>query len=72
MKKFIVLSTSEDGDDSISFMTEKEIKEGFLGEFPTKIFEEPPNLGYCGQGVLIIDGTIVVPKAIEKVTEWEL
>lgn len=73
MKKFIVLHADEDGDMSITFMTEKEIKKDFLSEeeLPYKILDHLPNLGYEA-GVLIIDGTIVVPKAVEKVTEWEL
>lgn len=73
MKKFIVLHMSEDGDMSISFMTEKEIKSEFLSEeeLPYPILDHLPEMGY-ESGVVIIDGTIVVPKAVEKVTKWEL
>jgi len=73
MKKFIVLHADEDGGMSITFMTEKEIKKDFLseGELPYNILDHLPNLGYEA-GILIIDGTIVVPKAVEKVTKWEL
>lgn len=73
MKKYIVLHADEDGDISIHFMTEKEIKENYLeeDELPYKIFDELPNLGYDA-GVLIIDGNIIVPKAVEKTTKWEL
>jgi len=73
MKKYIVLHADEDGDMSINFMTEKEIKKDYLpkGEVPYRILDHLPNLGY-ESGVLIIDGKIVAPKAKEKVTEWEL
>jgi len=74
MKKYIVLHTDEDGDIGISHMSEKEIKEDFLvGDTPPyKVFNKLPNLGYCGEGILIIEGKIMVPKAKEKVIKWEL
>ena len=73
-KKYIVLHADEDGDMSIKFMTEKEIKADFLNgedDPPYNIFDKLPNLGY-DSGVLIIEGEIVVPKAKEKTIEWEL
>ncbi len=71
-KKFIVLHMSEGGDMSISFMTEKEIKGDFLSEeWPYPILDHLPNMGY-ESGVLIIDGSIVTPKAKKTVVEWEL
>ena len=76
MRKYIVLLADEDGDIGIHFMTEKEIMEdylpkGYQDELPNEILDHLPNLGYEA-GVLIIDGEIVVPKAKEKVTKWEL
>lgn len=74
MKKYIVLHADEDGDMSIHFMTEKEIKKDYLvdcNELPYNILDHLPNLGY-ESGVLIIDGEIVVPKVKEKVISWEL
>lgn len=70
-KRYIVLYT-EDGNMSIKFMTEKEIKENYLNEnYSYNIFDALPNLDY-DSGVLIIDGNIVVPKAKKKIVEWEL
>lgn len=73
MKKYIVLDADEDGDISINFMTENEIKKDYLNEdnLPYKIFDKLPNLGYDA-GILIIDGKIIVPKAVEKTIKWEL
>ncbi len=72
-KKFIVLSANEDGEYSLDYMTAKEIKKDHLTEdYPRHVFNKLPNLGYCGDGILIIDGTIVVPKPIEIVKDWEI
>lgn len=73
MKEYIVLYADEDGDMSINFMTEKQIKRDFLNEeeLPHTIFDKLPNLGYDA-GLLIIEGKIVVPKIKEKITDWEL
>ena len=72
-KKYIVLDLGGHGDNHdnyISFKTKKEIVEKYFDDFPLKIFSTLPNIGY-DSGILIIDGTIVVPKPKEKVTEWE-
>lgn len=73
MKKFIVLHADEDGEYSLSYMTAKEIKKDYLNEgceYP--VFDKLPELGYCGAGILIIDGTIVVPKPKKVVKDWEI
>lgn len=73
MKKYIVLHADDDGDIGIHFMTEKEIKKDYLSEYDLSynILDHLPNLGY-ESGILIIDGKIIIPKAKEKVTKWEL
>lgn len=73
MKEFIVLDANEDGEYSLSYMTAKEIKKEHLnGDFPRHVFEEFPDLGYCGDGILIIDGTIIIPKPKKIVKDWEI
>ena len=75
MKKFIVFHTNEDGDAAFDFMTAKKIKEDFLSlneDVPYQVFDKFPELGYCGEGILIIDGTIVVPKPKEIVKDWDI
>lgn len=73
MKKYIVLHADDDGDMTICFMTEDEIRKDYLpdDELPHEILDHLPNLGY-EEGLLIIEGKIVVPKAKEKVIKWEL
>ena len=72
-KKYIVLHANEDGEHRLYLMTEQEIKDDFLAEeCPINIAQEiPRDLGYF-IGLLIIDGKIVIPKPIEKATDWEL
>jgi len=74
MKKFIVLTADEDGEYHLHYMTADEIKKDYLSDdgSPTPVFNELPELGYCGRGILIIDGKIVIPKPIEVVKDWEL
>lgn len=72
-KKFIVLYANEDGEYSLDYMTTEEIKRDYLNEdheYP--VFDKLPDLGYCGAGILIIDGTVKVPKPKEVVKDWEI
>lgn len=71
-KKFIVLHADEDGEYSLNYMTAEEIKEDYLKEDPYPIFDKLPDLGYCGAGILIIDGVITIPKQKEIVKEWKI
>lgn len=72
-KKFIVLHADDDGRYSLSYMTAEEIKKDYLNEdnlYP--VFDKLPELGYCGAGILIIDGTIVIPKPKKVVKDWKI
>lgn len=72
-KRFIVLSASGDGDYSLNYITAEEIKKGYLAEdCKHPIFDRLPDLGYCGRGILIIDGTIVIPKPKEVIKDWDI
>lgn len=72
-EQFIVLHTTGDGDNYISFMTEKQIRTDFFSDpdSPPEVFDKLPEIGYCGEGILIIKGKIIVPKPKDVVKDWE-
>jgi hypothetical protein len=72
----LVISCSEDGDKSLHRLTKAELcdrlDEQWYGESPA--FAPPgtvPNMDTF-VGLIIIEGDIVVPKPVEKVTRYQL
>jgi len=72
-KKFIVFYASEDGEHKFDEKTEEEIKKEYLSEeYPTPVFDKLPDIEFCGRGILIIDGKIVVPIPKKVVKDWSI
>lgn len=65
-----------DGDTRVTKHTEADLKaklaEGYWGEkgFLNKSFESDTN--YWGDNILIIKGDVVVPQAVQTVTEYKI
>lgn len=74
----IAIYCSEDGDKSIKFTTKaefmKKIEEDLKGGCEMPRFAKPGEkveLDYF-VGYILIEGNVIVPKAVEKVTKYEL
>lgn len=72
----IVISCNEDGDKSIDRMRKEEflarLKRDCYGSKP--VFQPAgtvPNLD-CFSGLIVIEGDVIVPKAVQRVTEYEI
>lgn len=78
MDKYLLIKFSEDGDlprvEHVSAEElRKRLKEHYYGERPK--FAEPGkdvNGEYSGGVLVVIKGEIVVPKAVQVATEWDL
>lgn len=74
---FIVIHTSEDGETTMNRLSRETLQERlsktppYYGECP--IFDRPPSQYMQSQvGLWIIKGDLVVPRAVTKVTEFQL
>ncbi len=76
---YFLISTNEDGDHYVEALTEKELLDrlngGYYGDDDPPVFEESLpdyNMAYWPDSCLIIKGEIVVPKAKEVTTVYEI
>lgn len=82
--KYYVIHTGTDGETRISVETEKsllkKIKEKYWGSDVNFAEDEDfaisnhfnCQLGDTGDVLIILKGPIVTPKAVQKITEWEI
>lgn len=75
-EKYFVISNS-DGDTTVTVLTKeqllKALKENYWGN--KEIFETVPNdldTNYWGEGIVIIKGKVVTPKAEQVVTKYNI
>lgn len=77
--KIVAIYCSEDGDKSITFTTKAEFMKGIENDYvkygaPLPRFAKPGEqirLDYFS-GYILIEGDVIVPKPVEKVTKYEL
>lgn len=79
MKETYFVISNSDGDTTVRAISKqqllKNIEEGDYGENANEILSfipENTDTNYWGRGVLIIKGTIVVPKAEQVVTKYNI
>ena len=76
MNRYIVIYRCED-EPLLLNITEKELKENLVGEWEgynilTKVDDLLDLMEFPSTSILILKHEIVVPKAVKKVTEYEL
>jgi hypothetical protein len=75
MKETYFIIRNSDGDTTVRTVSKeqllRDINDGEFGDVLSKI-PENNDTNYWGEGVLIIKGTIVVPKAEQVVTKYSI